>query len=113
MSAVTTVGNVLLVAGAIPAVASVLVFCRVTWWRSRWGRHVMAYMSTVAIMLALGCLKLVIGDSPAFAAIRVAAFTTVVMALWWRLWFVVLAYREGSSDDGKPLSEEAGHGGHP
>jgi hypothetical protein len=98
----TTVGNVLLILSAIPAVASVLVFSRVTWWRSPWGRHVMAYMSAVAVTLILGVCRLVFGDHPMFAALRVVAYISVVVVLWWRLIILVAAYREGSPDDANP-----------
>lgn len=104
MTVVTTIGNCLLVLAAIPAVASVAVFCRVTWWRSRWGRHLFAYMSSIAVVMTLGCIRLLIGDSLVFASIRVGAFVTVVIALWWRLFFVLQAYSEGSPDDGKPFA---------
>lgn len=100
METVIRIGNVLLVVATIPAVLSVLVFARVAWWRSRWGRHLFAYMSAIAVVLLLGCLRLLYGESIIFASIRVAAFFAVVVALWWRLWFVFQAYREGSPDDG-------------
>lgn len=107
MTTATEVGNTLLVLAAIPAVASALIYgFGVTWWRSWWGRHLSAYMASFALVLSLGCLKLIIGDSPTFARIRVGAFATTVVALWWRLWVVVQAYREGPPEDGST-------GGHP
>ena len=95
----TEIGNVLVVAGAIPALSSVLVFARVRWWESRWGRHLMAYMTAIAILLVLSVIRLAFGDAPWFAALRLVALAAVVVVLWWRLAYVVQALREGSPDD--------------
>lgn len=98
-----TVGNVLLVAGAVPATGSLLIYgLGVTWWRSRWGRHLVAYMASVALVLDLGIVRLVFGATASwFAAVRVAAFALVVLALWWRLIYIVQAFREGSPDESR------------
>ena len=95
-----TVGNILLWVAAFPAVGSVVVFSRVTWWRSTWGKHLMAYMVAVAIPLVLGCVRQVLGDSPWFQGLRVAAFGLVVIVLWWRFVITIQALREGSPDEG-------------
>lgn len=93
-----TIGNVLLVLAAIPAVLSVIVFWPVASWRSPWGMHLLAYMAAVAVPLVLGCIRLVFGDSPWFQDLRTGAFGLVVVVLWWRLILLLLARREGSPD---------------
>ena len=98
MSLGRLVGNTLVWLAAFPAVASVVMFSRVRWWRSQWGRHVMVYMSSVALVLLLAALRQVIGDSLVFYWLRTAAFGLVTVALWWRLVIVVSAYREGEPD---------------
>lgn len=100
----TQIGNVLLVLGAIPATsAAVLYGFGVTWWRSSWGRHVVVYMASLALVFDLGVIRLLGGERPGFPALRVAAFSLVVVALWWRLFVVVQAYLEGPPDDAKPI----------
>jgi len=97
---VQLVGNILLWIAAVPAVGSVIVFSRVTWWRSTWGRHLMAYMAAVSIPLVLGCVRQIFGDSSWFQGLRVAAFGLVVVVLWWRFIITIQALREGSPDEG-------------
>lgn len=102
----TTIGNVLLVAAAVPALLSVIVFARVRWYDSRWGKHVMAYMASVATMLALGVIRLFLGDHEWFTWLRVTAFGSVVIVLWWRLMYILQALKEGSPDDTAPADAE-------
>lgn len=97
-----TIGNVLLILAAIPAVSSVVVFWPVVSWRSTWGRHLMAYMIALAIPLVLGCVRLVVGDSVGFQQLRTGSFAAVVIVLWWRLALVVRARWEGKPNQGHP-----------
>lgn len=101
-----TAGNLLLILAAIPANGAPLVFAAVTWWRSRWGVHLMAYMCAVALVLDLAVARLIWGDSWWFQGIRAAAFALVVGALWWRFVFVIQALREGSPDESSRTDEE-------
>lgn len=94
-----TAGNILLVLAVIPAVASVIVFWPVVSWKSTWGAHLMAYMIALAVPLVLGSVRLLLGDSSGFQRLRTAAFGALVLALWWRLWLLVVARWEGSPDD--------------
>lgn len=104
---ITVVGNVLLILAAIPATAAAILYAAgVTWWRSRWGRHLFSYMTSVALVLDLGIIRLVFEDRWWFAALRSVAYTLVVVALWWRLVFVYQAYREGSPDESAPDQKE-------
>lgn len=85
---VTDVGNVLLVLAAIPANGAPFRYAyRVgrDWWYSTWGRHLMAYMTSVAVVLDVGLARLLIPDSFWFSVIRTAAFACMVAMLWWRL----------------------------
>lgn len=102
----TTIGNIELVFAAIPAVCSVAVFARVRWWRSRWGRHLMAYMGAVALVLVLGCIRLVYGDNFWFATLRAVAFGCVGFVLWWRLAYIVEAAFEGSPNESPVVDEK-------
>lgn len=102
----TVVGNTLLILAALPATAAAALYgFGVTWWRSRWGRHLFIYMTSVALVTDLGVIRLAFGDHWWFAVLRAAAFALVVVALWWRLLFVYQAYREGSPDE-SPAPDE-------
>lgn len=105
----TWLGNVLLVLSAVPAVGSVLVYSQVTWWRSRWGRHLMSYMVAVALVLTLGVVRLIWHDSAWFAGLRAAAYVLTVIALWWRLLILVQSLREGSHDESTTYRKRNDH----
>jgi hypothetical protein len=95
----TDLGNALLILAAIPSALSVVIFSRVSWWQSRWGRHLMAYMSAVATITVLGCIKLVFGTHEWYQILRAGAYVALVYVLWWRMVFVWQAYREGSPNE--------------
>lgn len=89
-------GNVLFVWAAVVATASVVVHARVSWWRSEMGRHLMAYMGAMAIVLDLGVIRLLAGDSFAFQLVRLVTFISVPIVMTWRLWLQVKAQRADS-----------------
>jgi hypothetical protein len=95
----TDFGNLFLILSAIPAVVSVIVFARVTWWRSRWGRHLMAYMSAMAFVLMLGVVRIFFADTWWFFGMRMIGYAALVIVLWWRMFYVIQAAREGSPDE--------------
>jgi hypothetical protein len=101
----TTLGNVFLVLCAIPALISPIVYSRVTWWRSRWGIHLMAYMSAMAAVFTLGVIRLVYHDTFWFNVVRAVAYLCLVIVLWWRMLFVIQAYTEGSPDESTHTAE--------
>jgi len=89
----TWLGNGLIFWAASVGVASVIVHARVEWWRSEMGRHLMAYMSVIAAVLALSCLRIIFGDSPWFSLLRLAVFTGVPIAMTQRLVLQLKAQR--------------------
>lgn len=95
-----TFGDVLLILAAIPSIAAPIIFSRVTWWRSRWGIHLMAYMAAVALVLILGLFRLAFGTHVWFEMLRAFSYILLVVVLWWRMFFVLQAFREGSPDEG-------------
>lgn len=89
---IVTVGNILLICGAIPATIAPLIYLRVPWFRTRLGRHLMLYMISLAVVFDLGVLRLIIGEpTDWFPWVRVAAFAFVVVVLWWRVAIVLSA----------------------
>ena len=90
------IGNAGLVYCAIIGTASVVIHCRVPWRASRMGRHLMAYMFAMAIVLDLGVVRLVFGDSWWFALLRLVVFLTAIpLVMTWRLVLQVQAQRGG------------------
>ncbi len=93
MDIATVIGNVLLTVAAIVATASVVVHARVPWRDSQMGRHLMAYMGVIALVLDLGVVRLIIGDYPAFSVIRLVVFVGVPIVMAWRLVLQLQAQR--------------------
>jgi len=87
------VGNALLCASAVIASTSVILHLGVPWWRSEMGRHLLAYMLVMAAVLDLGVIKLIIGDSVGFAALRTVVFALVPAVMAWRVWLQIKARR--------------------
>jgi hypothetical protein len=92
-SALHTVGSVLIILAAAIGTASVVVHARVPWWRSQMGRHLMAYMLVIALVLDLSVVRLIVGDSWWFALLRLLVFTGIPLVLAWRLWLQIKAQR--------------------
>ena len=88
-----TVGTVIYVAMAAVGTLSVIVHSRVRWWATQMGRHVMVYMLSIAVVLDLGVIRLLVGDTAWFAAVRVAALAVVLAAMTQRLYLQVAARR--------------------
>lgn len=86
-------GNILLCVSAVVATASVILHARVQWWVSQMGRHLMAYMAVMAAVLDMGTIKLIVGDSPGFALLRLVVFALVPAVMAWRVWLQIQAQR--------------------
>lgn len=104
------ISNVLLVIGALVGVASVGTHLRVFDRRSPMSRHLLVYMSAIALVFALGAVKLGIGDTWWFQLVRLAAFALVVAAMVQRLYLQIKAQR-GTAEaaarrDATPLPPE-------
>jgi peptidoglycan/LPS O-acetylase OafA/YrhL len=93
------VGNVLLTLAAVPANCSVLVFSRVKWRLSKWGRHMMSEMVTVVLILDLGIVHIFAQHTPWFAWLRVLVYALLFVMLCWRLSILYASYREGSPNE--------------
>jgi hypothetical protein len=90
------IGNVLLVLSALIATAFIVVYhWSALWWRSHDGRHVMAFMASLAMVLDLAMLRLVVGRPEWFEAVRTLTFVTIPVVLSWR--FAILIKAQFSS----------------
>jgi hypothetical protein len=95
-------GNVLLMWATLVAVASVVAHARVPWWRSEMGRHLMAYMTVMAVVLALACIRAFFGDTWWFALLRLIVFVGVPIVMTQRLWLQIKAQRAVNAERRRP-----------
>jgi hypothetical protein len=86
-------GNVLIIWATAVGVASVIVHARVPWRRTPMGRHLMYYMSIIAAVLVLSCVRIFLGDSPQFQLARLVVFVGVPLAMTQRLMMQIRAGR--------------------
>lgn len=89
------IGNVLIVWAALVGAASVVVHSRVAWWVTPMGRHLMVYMSVMAAVLVLSCVRILFGDSTWFQLVRLVVFIGVPIAMTQRLVLQLKARRSG------------------
>jgi hypothetical protein len=87
------IGNFFLVWAAVVGTISVFVHSRVPWRRSEFGRHLMIYMVSIALVLDLGIIRILFGDTWWFALIRLITFLAVPIAMSQRLWLQLKAQR--------------------
>jgi hypothetical protein len=99
------VGTVLIHWAAAAGVASVVAHLRVRWWDTEMGRHLMAYMSAVALVLLLSCVVNDVGDSSWFQVLRLVVFVAIPLVMTWRLWLQLKAQRPGESST-TPIGHE-------
>lgn len=84
-----TLGDMMLVLWAVPAVLAPLVYLGVRdWRRTPLGIHLMAFMSAYAFLGALGLVRLIFDDGPVWQALRAAGFVALIFVTWWRLGLV-------------------------
>lgn len=91
------IGNVLFVWSALVGTASVIVHLRVFDRRSVMSRHLLAYMIAIALVLDLGVIKLVTGDSWGFQLLRLVTFIGIPLVMTWRLLLQIQAQRSPRS----------------
>ena len=96
-------GNILLCVTAVIAVVSVVLHLMTPWWRSEMGRHLTIKATVFALVLALGVVKIVIGDSPGFQVLRTCVFALVPTVLAWRVWQQIKARRVNQQQEKRLL----------
>jgi hypothetical protein len=88
------VEDVVIWAAAIPAVLSVFVHARTPWRRTVMGKHLMAYMSVLGIILALVAIDTMVRPDPLwFTVTQTVALVGLPIVVWWRLILQVQAQR--------------------
>ncbi len=107
------IGNCFLVWAALVGTASVIVHARVFARSSRMSMHLLFYMTSVAVVLDLGVIKLIIGDSWWFQLIRLAVFVAVPVAMTQRLWLQICAQRDARKTGDPPPAGKPDIPAHP
>lgn len=88
------VGNVGLLYCAVVATFSVVLHFRVPWRETAMGRHLMAYMFVIAVVLDLAVVRVFAGDTGWFAALRLVVFVLgLPLVLTWRVALQLAAAR--------------------
>lgn len=88
------VGNVLLYTSTVIAAVSVIVYHGLSggrWAHSQEGRHVMAYMASIALILTTWMIGVVFEVPHWFDTVRLCVFATLPIVLTWRLVLIVRA----------------------
>ncbi|GAA2860228.1 hypothetical protein [Nonomuraea rubra] len=89
------IGSVLLIVTSLLALACVAAQALLArWWETPGGRHVMAFQSVLAAVLALWALRVWIPDSDLIRTLRSIAFAGVPVVLGWRLLIILKTWRE-------------------
>ena len=88
------IGNGLIVWAALVGTASVVVHSRVDWRGTVMGVHLMYYMTVMAAVLVLSCIRIFFGDTWWFALLRLIVFIGVPLVMTQRLWLQVKAQRQ-------------------
>jgi len=88
------IGNGLIVWAALVGTASVVVHSRVDWRSTVMGAHLMYYMTVMAAVLVLSCIRIFFGDTWWFALLRLIVFVGVPLVMTQRLILQVKARRQ-------------------
>lgn len=97
------VANIAIHVAAFVGVASVIVHTRVPWRNSPMGRHLMYYMSIIALVLVLSVIRADAGgDTWWFALLRLIVFLGVPIVMAQRLWLQIKAQRDARDEDTSP-----------
>lgn len=101
------IGNVLIVWAALVGTASVVVHLRVFDRRSTMSRHLLAYMTALAVVLVLSCIRILFGDTWWFALLRLVTFVAVPVFMTQRLILQIRAQLGGAASDAGRLDRPA------
>lgn len=108
MDQLYSAGSVLLAIAGVIATASVVVHARVPWRASVMGRHLMAYMTVVALVIDLGILRIFFADSFSFTLLRTIVFAGIPLVMGQRLWLQI--HHQRDADRRAPADEADGPG---
>lgn len=105
-------GNGFLVWAALVGTASVIVHLRVFDRNSPMSLHLLAYMTAIAVVLDLGVVRLLFGDSWWFQLLRLATFVGVPLAMTHRLLLQIKAQREARANAASQPADRSDSPGH-
>ncbi|GAB1823588.1 putative phage holin [Herbidospora sp. RD11066] len=83
---IETVGSALIVLFAVLGNACALVYgLGFRWWRSGYGRHMLAFMGALAVIIDVWVARLLLGEWSWYPELRLAAFALLPIVTGWRL----------------------------
>jgi hypothetical protein len=94
------IGDLLIYWATAVGALSVIWHARVPWRSTPMGRHLMAYMGSIAAVFLLISIRNVFGDSHWFEILRVVVFVAVPVTMTWRFWLQVKARRLDRGESG-------------
>lgn len=88
------IGSLLIFLAAVIGTASAaLHLAWVPWRDTEMSRHLAFYMTSLALVLDLSCIRIVFGDPTWFQVVRLVVFVAVPLSMAWRLRLQVQAHR--------------------
>lgn len=78
----------------VVSAASVCIYARVHWWRSRMGQHLMSHMVVATSILLLWALRMSFGTSDWFEVLRYCVFLLLPIVLTRQLILLICAQKE-------------------
>jgi len=88
MNAVADATDVLVIAGFIGATAFVVRYLRTRWFASSVGRHEMAFMFALALILSLAAATTIWGEFWNRSVLRLITYVLINAIIWWRLFLL-------------------------
>jgi hypothetical protein len=89
MGARAVITDVAVIVSALEAVAFIVIYVRRVDWRDPMGRHIMAFISSLAAVLVLAVIRIFAADAAWFAWTRTVVFLAVPITFGQRLFAVL------------------------
>jgi len=90
IASLMSMGDGLVIYSAVVTTLSVIVYSLSGWYSRPIGRHLMAYMASIALVLDLGAVRIFSDDANWFLTLRLFAF--IILAIMFTLQLGLLIY---------------------
>lgn len=95
----TDITTALMIAALAACITFVTVYWTTApWWRSEWGRHTMAFVASLGLLVGLILTYRVFGDYPGRRQLLLVSFAALTLLLWQRVYLVIRAQRPPTED---------------
>ena len=72
------------------------------WWRREWGRHTMAFVASLGLLVGLILAGRIWGDYPGRRQLVLISFAALTVLLWQRVYLVIRAQRPPTKHQDPP-----------